>query len=87
MADGCQHNQAQLMGNSLNEDEIMRNEHRKSAAFLANYKMVDTPEAVLTTAMMDDMAEALLVDSMIGTDDADWVAQDPSYLYEMSVSY
>ena len=65
----------------------MRNGHRQSAAFLANYKMVDTPEAVLTTAMMDDMAEALSADSMTGTDDSDWMAQDPSYLYEMSVSY
>jgi len=49
--------------------------------------MVDTPEAVLSTAMMDDMAEASSADSMIGTDDSDWMAQDPSYLYEMSVSY
>ncbi len=65
----------------------MRNGHRQSAAFLANYKMVDTPEAVLTTSMMDDMAEALRTDSMIETDDSDWMVQDPSYLYEMSVSY
>jgi len=65
----------------------MRNQHRQSEAFLANYKMVETPEAVLTTAMMDDMAEALSADSMIGTDDTDWMEQDPSYLYEMSVSY
>lgn len=65
----------------------MRNENRQSEAFLAKYEMVDTPEAVLTTAMMDDMVEALSVDSMMGTDDADWMTQDPSYLYEMSVSY